>query len=78
VLEAHLKKQDQGQDGPWLVGGKYSYADLAFVPWQQIVTAILKESVDLSEFTEVQGWMERMMRRQAVGEIMKTVLMNQS
>lgn len=37
VLEGHLQKQDKGQDGPWLVGNKFSYADLAFVPWQYIV-----------------------------------------
>jgi len=27
VLETHLSKQPAGQDGPWLVGGKMSYAD---------------------------------------------------
>lgn len=27
VLETHLAKQPAGQDGPWLVGGKMSYAD---------------------------------------------------
>jgi glutathione S-transferase len=27
VLEGHLAKQPAGEDGPWLVGGKMSYAD---------------------------------------------------
>jgi len=27
VLETHLSQQPAGQDGPWLVGGKMSYAD---------------------------------------------------
>jgi len=36
VLDGHLKKQPKGADGPWLVGDKFSYADLAFVPWQHL------------------------------------------
>jgi glutathione S-transferase len=70
VLDGHLKKQDKGTDGPWLVGGKYSFADMAFVPWQSMVKG-LQEKVDLSEYTEVAGWLERMMAREAVGAVMK-------
>ncbi|KAI8934954.1 hypothetical protein NX059_008620 [Plenodomus lindquistii] len=40
VLEGHLKKQPKGEDGPWLVGGKFSYADLSFVPWQYMVKTV--------------------------------------
>lgn len=40
VLEEHLKKQEKGEDGPWLVGNKYSYADLAFVPWQYMAQVV--------------------------------------
>jgi glutathione S-transferase len=70
VLEGHLSKQEKGTDGPWLVGGKYSYADMAFVPWQSMLVG-LKEKVDMSEFKEVTGWVERMMKREAVEESMK-------
>lgn len=40
VLDGHLKSQPKGADGPWLVGGKFSYADLAFVPWQHMAKAV--------------------------------------
>ncbi|KAF2205773.1 thioredoxin-like protein [Delitschia confertaspora ATCC 74209] len=33
VLEGHLANQDLTSGGPWLVGGKCSYAGLAFIPW---------------------------------------------
>ena len=42
---------------------------MAFVPWQSMLVG-LKEKVDLSEFKEVAGWVERMMAREAVGESM--------
>ena len=76
VLEGHLikqKEQNKGTDGPWLVGGKYSYADMAFVTWQSMLKG-LKEKVDVSEFQEVEGWVERMLAREAVGETMKEAL----
>jgi glutathione S-transferase len=62
VLEGHLKKQEKGADGPWLVGGKYSFADMAFVPWQNYA----KDLTDVSEYTEVAAWMERMKARRAI------------
>jgi glutathione S-transferase len=71
VLEGHLAKQDKGGDGPWLVGGKFSYADLAFVPWQQMAMAFFAEQVDLSEFKEVKGWLERLMARPSIGPVMQ-------
>jgi glutathione S-transferase len=62
VLEGHLKKQEKGADGPWLVGGKYSYADMAFIPWQGYASTL----TDVSEYTEVAAWLERMKTRRAV------------
>jgi glutathione S-transferase len=62
VLESHLKKQEKGADGPWLVGGKYSYADMAFISWQGYASNLM----DLSEYTEVAAWLERMKTRKAV------------
>ncbi|KAF2023904.1 glutathione S-transferas-like protein [Setomelanomma holmii] len=70
VLEGHLKKQEKGTDGPWLVGGKFSYADLSFVPWQNIVTRYFKDLNDLSEFEEVTGWLERMKARPALKKVL--------
>ncbi|KAE8419766.1 glutathione S-transferase [Aspergillus pseudocaelatus] len=70
VLEGWLEKQaglyGEG-DGPWLVGGKLSYVDLAFVPWQRIPGAVVGvEDFDLDKFPFVKGWLERMMGREGV------------
>ncbi|KAE8360752.1 glutathione S-transferase [Aspergillus caelatus] len=70
VLEGWLEKQaglyGEG-DGPWLVGGKLSYVDLAFVPWQRIPGAVVGvEDFDLDKFPFVKGWLERMMEREGV------------
>lgn len=74
VLEGHLAKQPRGVDGPWLVGGKFSYVDLAFVPWQHMMMVLLPGTIDLSEFTVVKDWMDRMMARKAIGNIMQDVV----
>jgi glutathione S-transferase len=71
VLEAHLKTQDKGTDGPWLVGGKYSYADTAFFSWQNLVTSGLGDVIDLKEFTEVAGWMDRIRSRPAIKKVLE-------
>lgn len=76
VLEEHLKKQPKGADGPWLVGGKFSFADLAFVPWQTIITGMMKEKVDLSEFKTVGEWLGRMMERKGVAGPMNAAMGN--
>jgi glutathione S-transferase len=76
VLEAHLKKQKEqfpGTDGPWMVGNKMSYVDVAFLPWQVVVGEILLMNTalfDQKEFPEVKGWMERMERVEGVDEVL--------
>lgn len=48
----------------WLVGEKITIADLAFVPWNNVVDRI---GIDLKlEFPEVYKWTKHMMRRPAV------------
>jgi len=74
VLDGHLKKQPKGADGPWLVGDKFSYADLAFVPWQHLSQVILGKSADTSEYTEVKAWLERLMKRKAIGPVMEAAM----
>ncbi|KAH6618845.1 glutathione S-transferas-like protein [Boeremia exigua] len=67
VLDGHLRAQEAGEDGgKWLVGGKCSYADLAFLPWQVWAGKVLGDTTDLSEFTEVAAWVERMGAREKV------------
>jgi glutathione S-transferase len=74
VLEDYLKKQKEegkaGKDGPWLVGGKMSYADLAFLPWQVIVKRIFPaDEFDLDAFPEVRDWIQRMYEKPGVKEV---------
>ncbi|KAF2014066.1 putative glutathione S-transferase 1 [Aaosphaeria arxii CBS 175.79] len=71
VLETHLKAQKtNGEDGPWLVGDKFSYADLAFVPWQVLSSVLLVEDgLDLSPFPTVQRWIDNLKKRPAIGEV---------
>ena len=71
VLENHLGSQEKGADGPWLVGGKFSYADLAFVPWQVMLGMMPEGLVDLEKYTVVKDWMERLVKREAIGEVVK-------
>ncbi|KAF1963087.1 glutathione S-transferase [Byssothecium circinans] len=76
VLESHLKKVKElgagGADGPWLVGGKFSYADLSFVPWQAILTHVApKEKIDWDEFPEVQGWLKRLKEQEGIGKVVE-------
>lgn len=79
VLEGHLAKQkgnvaesgETGGDGPWLVGDRISYADLAFVPWQAMLDRIqfdpeVKEKYDLNKFPNVKKWLGNMLARPAV------------
>lgn len=77
VLEGFLaeKKQAQqasgGSDGPWLVGDRYSYADIAFIPWQTTIAAVIEtENFDTDEYPIVKDWLERMKSRDSI----KTVL----
>ncbi|PLB51337.1 glutathione S-transferase Ure2-like protein [Aspergillus steynii IBT 23096] len=74
VLESHLEKQREkfGDDGVWLVGGKLSFADLAFIPWQRMTVMFLaKEEFDDEEFPIVKGWMKRMVDRELVKKTME-------
>ncbi|KAF5860633.1 glutathione S- transferase, nitrogen catabolite repression regulator [Aspergillus alliaceus] len=71
VLEGWLEKQASAEskegDGPWLVGAKLSYADLAFVPWQRAIGVMVSTTdYDLEKFPFVKGWLERMLEREAV------------
>ncbi len=77
VLDGHLARQKQkhgssaGSDGPWLVGNKLSYADIAFIPWQRIIGSVLeKDKYNEDDYPHVKEWLGKMTSREAV----KTVL----
>ena len=63
VLDGHLKKQ--GTD--YLVGDKCTYADIAWVPWNNYAPMLLGEDFDLKkEFPSVAAWHGRLTSRPAV------------
>ncbi|KAF2257449.1 glutathione S-transferase [Trematosphaeria pertusa] len=77
VLEGHLKKQKEqgGGEGPWLVGNRYSFADLAFVPWQTIISLAVKdEGFDAEEYPVVKEWLGNMNKREAVRKVMEPAM----
>ena len=66
VLDSALKDKD------WLVGGKCSFADLAFVPWYGLVPFIDQEStlhLD-EECPHYAKWMKALLDRPAVKKVM--------
>lgn len=70
VLEGWLTKQKEENpltDGPWLVGNQISYADIAFIQWQRVISMILtKEEYDMEKFPLVNEWVGKMLARDAV------------
>ena len=78
VLDGHLARQKEehagsaGGDGPWLVGNKLSYADLAFIPWQtRVAMALEKEEFDADSYPNVKEWLGKMNSREAVKKAME-------
>lgn len=67
VLEGVLEKKKDEDNGPWLVGGKCSFADLAFVPWQQMPAYTGGgDGVSLDGFPVVKEWTGKMLAREPV------------
>ncbi|KAK0712772.1 putative glutathione S-transferase 1 [Lasiosphaeria miniovina] len=72
VLETWLTKQKaenegKGGDGPWLVGNRASYADIAFVSWQLIGPGTVEgQGFDADEFPVVKDWLARLTARPGV------------
>ncbi|KAJ5647514.1 Glutathione transferase [Penicillium lividum] len=53
----------------YLVGGKFSYVDLAFIPWYR-VTALF--DIDLEkDFPNLNAWLNRQLARPAIAKVMK-------
>lgn len=57
----------------WLVGEKFSFADISFLTWYQVVLErLLKDSFNVAEEApNVSGWLERMKARPAVQSVIK-------
>lgn len=52
----------------YLVGGKCTYADLAFIMWQSTGADMIGDHA--TEFPNVQAWLDRMKARPAVMKVM--------
>lgn len=56
----------------WLVGEKYSYADIAFLSWQEQAGTVMGDTADLGkEFPNVQAWLVRIKARSAIKKVME-------
>ncbi|KAF2636491.1 glutathione S-transferase [Massarina eburnea CBS 473.64] len=80
VLESHLAKQKEagggGEEGPWLVGNRFSYADLAFVPWQVLFMEAAPEGrIDFEGFPVVRDWMRRLGEKEGIRKVLEVGLM---
>lgn len=74
VLDTWLAKQQQEfadadptANGPWLVGNRLSYADLAFVRWHMIVGMFAtKEQFNEDNYPYLKAWIAKMVARESV------------
>ena len=74
VLESALIQQKEkygsAGDGPWLVGDKYTYADLAFISWQKAAGMVLTaDEYNADDFPHVKEWLAKMVSRKAVEKV---------
>ncbi|KAL9081383.1 MAG: hypothetical protein Q9157_000102 [Trypethelium eluteriae] len=79
VLDGYLARQKErhglsaGSDGPWLVGNKLSYADIAFVPYQSTISMILeKDEYNVHNFPHLMEWIGKMVSRESVKTVLNT------
>lgn len=65
-----LNRALQGKE--YLVGGKFSFADAAFVPWYGIVPAVTGDAFDLEkDFPNLNAWLNRVKARPAIAKALK-------
>ncbi|KAF7589882.1 glutathione S- transferase, nitrogen catabolite repression regulator [Aspergillus hancockii] len=67
VLDGWLRGQKERYGEAWLVGGKMSYVDLAFVPWQRMPGLFAgKDQFDEDKYPFVKEWLGEMVKREGV------------
>lgn len=72
VLKEALEREGTG----WLVGGKCTYADLAFVTWASLGHGLLKQLNKLEEIARYEKyamWIEALERRDTVKKVLDLV-----
>ncbi|KAJ5960691.1 uncharacterized protein N7479_007841 [Penicillium vulpinum] len=76
VLDKWLGKQKEASgedigDGPWLVGNKMSYADVAFISWQKIAHSVyVEDGFDADEFPNEKEWFERITSKKPIKDVL--------
>lgn len=69
VIDLHLSRTGQ----EYLVGDKVSYADLMFVPWNQMTGFIMGEGFDAEwkkSYPKSYEWNQKMINRPAVKKVL--------
>ncbi|KAK3293727.1 glutathione S-transferase [Chaetomium fimeti] len=78
VLESYLgevkQKGEGGGDGPWLVGGKLTFADISFVVWYcWMEWSLEEEEFNLGEYPVVKEWLYKMKARESVDKVLRDI-----
>ncbi|KAJ8119597.1 hypothetical protein ONZ43_g3487 [Nemania bipapillata] len=68
VVEGHLAAEKaKGSEGPWLVGGKITYADISWYMWQAVITVVLGDDIiNYAEYPNFKEWLDRLAARPAI------------
>ncbi|BGO92585.1 Glutathione S-transferase 2 [Rhodotorula toruloides] len=68
IYEDHLNGTKDGERKEWLVGGKYTIADMCTQPW---VRMAMWAGVELEKFPALAAWVERIEKRPATQAALK-------
>lgn len=78
VLDKWLSQQKEANsdnlgNGPWLVGNRMSYVDIAFIPWQLGAHKVFaQEGVDVNSFPHEKEWTERMANMEPIKKVLES------
>lgn len=70
VIDSHLKKSGS----QYLVGDKYTYADLSFIPWCMILPWLMGDEYEKElekDLPTYWAWYQRLVNRRAVQKVIK-------
>ena len=76
VLDGELAKQKtNGEDGPWLVGNKFSYADLSFLSWYNAVagTDLLEQNALGDKYPHFKRWIANIAARPKIDAVLQEI-----
>jgi len=80
VLETQLSQQKEkfsDGDGPWLVGNKRTYADIAFIPWHVIIQMVIdKDAFNEDDYPNVKEWITKLKNAEATKKVLEAALAN--